>query len=226
MTTEAPQYDKTIVGFVSKPGDEAWAQAQKLVAATEYTPEYKRQEMLRLFPAALAETEKEAAEELAKLAEREPALEKQARRPFAPPDSVDAVRLQYVTDALHAQVAELSEFEIYARWERALEDGDTVTARVMYDHAAALIRRTRGKGKEQQSIPMGDRYLRLRERTDDFLASPEQRTARAKLRELQETRKQINITLNQTKARFNGWRIDRGELIDGQRAAIRNTVKF
>jgi hypothetical protein len=222
-TPTEPQYDRSAVASVEQPGNDAWAQAGKLAASTDYTRDYRIEGIGKLLPPALAEAEREAAAELAKLDKAEPALQQQARRPILP-STLDAARVQAVKDALHAEAPSTPTQDMWEKWEQAL-NGDPESAWVFYYHGETLLRRTLPKELQKFGIDK-ERYEQLRERTDDTLATPEQRAARVKLREVQETRKRINGALVQTRARLNGWRLDGDTLIDGLQASMRAKIKF
>jgi len=239
---EAPQYDKTVVGYVEKPGLEAIAQAEKLAAATEYTPAYKHEAISKFMPDAAEATRLAAKEEREKLAKEIESLKPKTRHQQVLPASMDAARVQAVKDALHALAASASSGEMYTLWENSLEHpGDKETAWVFLYHGPVLLRRTmrreeypgvtldgvvrRQTPRDDAKLPLGSRYDRLKERTDEFLATPEQRAARVKLNEADATLKRINGAENVMLSRMTGWRIDRDGFVDGMTAGMRAQLR-
>jgi hypothetical protein len=223
--------DQSALDYVYRPIDTAWAEAEKIAARQEYTPDYKQAEIKKLFGAALAEMESNYQYEVEKLDQEDKSLPKATRAPFAP-SAEDAPRMLYTVEALRARAARMETInDLHTFWNEILEDGDTVTARVLLDHGVDIARRIlqrtlKGKGAKNLN-PMGDYRTRdLMTKTEDMLSTPEQKKARQALANVAATRFQLEITKSRALARLNGWKMNaKGELTDGARAAAGTQIR-
>lgn len=224
MSNQTPDFDTNTVQYVEAPVVEAWQRAEQVATDSRYMREHKQKQIGEALIAALSEMDSRATAELQTLTESTAKLEKTARVRFSPKPE-DAAALLYTRDALKETIKGRSPQEVKALWGVAIEDGDSITARVFAEFLPSIWT-VNVNGKELDIATASDWYHDLRAKTEDMQLTDDQRAARAKLLQNAETRKQIERARNIARTRFNGWRLDGDRLSDGLQANIRASVNL
>ena len=223
-------HDEAAVWHVGKPAEDAFTEAEKIAARKEYTPQYKVEEIAKLFESARAEVENRYRDTLRELDEEQPKLEAKSRLPIAPKD-IDGHLLAYTRDALAAQSRAGGMTTVKALWEQAIADKDAVAARVFIDFARTWKYATgTNTGGELRggSIPFPQNwYDDLRARSLEFLLPEDGRKALAKLQKNTATRNQVGAAWGKAKMLVNPkFNIDgEGKLINGAQAEHTRRVR-
>lgn len=218
----AHEHDESHITWLTIPLEQAMPQLEKVAQNTRLTPQARNEDFAAIKQQAKADIETRYDNELAEIETRIAALEPKAKRAFS--SDLDAAKLNYTREALHAQVSsgQLSELTLYQRWEEALTTGDLVTVQVLHDHAAAFIQATRPKG---QPSTLSDRAKALLKRSNDALRSPEQKRAHAEILRLEATRWQARKAHMAALSRLENTSFGSAGMVDRREVEMRERMR-
>ena len=215
---KAHDYEHAVVDTVQDYANAEYARAEKIAADPRLTPQAKAEDIQTIFSAALDTVRERAAGQIESIERQLRETARKAQRPLAP-SAEQAAQLIYVKDALTARAHGKGGDKVIMReWEKALDIGDLLTVRVLLDgHGESLIRASRPNNAD---VPLGVKFNDLIKRSEDALATPEQRRARKDLLKLESTRIRLHEAQSAAERRFKNARLQGTALIDGQRAAM------
>lgn len=217
-------YDHVAVDYAQDYANAEYARAEKVAADERLTPQAKGEDIHGILDAALQEVQTRVQGQLESVERQLRETARKAQRPLAP-SAEEAAQLAYVKDALTARAhGKGGDKVIMQEWEKALEIGDLLTVRVLLDgHGENLIRSARPKDRAELSL--GRSFDELIRRSEDAIATPEQKKARADLLKLEATRIRLHEVQGNVQRQFKNARLQGNNLIDGQRAAMFDSVR-
>lgn len=216
--------DESLIAAIeneTKSGQEAALKAaQKLADDKAYTTDHKAKKIAELVAIETAKTA--AAVEVVM-----PLLENKARTyAAAASDRIDpttAPILNYLKDALTAQLEGQPNAAILAAWEQAIETGDKHAARVLRDFAPRLLRASPESKSQTGSTPLFPTTRDLERKTADLLMTDDQRAAQAALERLKAAQARVQA-LARNNHTFGMTKIVNGQLkvgVDALQTGVR-----
>jgi len=213
QTNEQP-YDKAAVQYIRKPYDDAWEKASAIAGDTRFSAEHRQQQVHDLLSGAAEEIQARSTRAYAKLDAEHEKLTATARVNFGTPSAEDAPRMIYMREILLAQSQTKNEAQLYETWQGAIDDGDQIAARVFADFMPGELSRRHPKVEVEVLTTQG-RFAELQAATISLLSTDEQRAARQKLPEIEETKVKPGMSKNDALHRLRGARIQGDTLVSG-----------
>lgn len=221
-TTPAPEKKKETTVDVKAQMEAVWTRVQKQLAQIgtdrDLTPQAKQRKYAEICRPAIQEVEALREKRLAQIPEeRKGATVKAYQSPM--PKAEEAQALNYLAQVLQNRWKAQTMSEIKAEWQRAIDGGDLLTARVYRD-----LLPYPGKLGKEDNTRLADRtdfYADLRKQTSELLLTPEQKAAHETLTALQQEEMEVNMAAGRYTAFMKSPQVDEksGEVIDG--AALR-----
>jgi hypothetical protein len=210
---QGPAIRQDDLDFVQRPFNEAWKQAATIAADETRTLPYKGEQIQGLFKRAADEIRQRGQGTVESLTKEQAALQVKARVSVAPAAD-QAAQLIYTRDALAARWHTMTADQMYQDWQAALDAGDKITAKVYGDFAEPALRATLGV---REDVPL-TRIADLATKTEDLLASAEQKKALAEQATVAATIAAVQRIVSGRVARLEQARIVNGQLVDGAEA--------
>ena len=220
-----PDYDTATVSYVSRPSEAALEQLQKIATNDRLSVQAKAEDFTALKSETIAEIEKRFDDSLAEIEAKRRELDKIAHRSVSPsPEEADA--LAYTRDALQTRITSgaLDYAGLIQEWEMALAKGDRATLTVLTDYGTSF-ELTLMRAAGQKNAQTTERVRRLVRQSEDSIASPEGRKARAELLKLEATIFKMNQEFTRAAQLLRNAAFQGNAMVDRRREDMRERLR-